>query len=319
MRALYNLPAPAKINWFLHVTGRRPDGYHTLQTVFQFIDWCDSLDLIRRDDGIIRRIGADELPQDDLCVRAARLLQEFAQCTQCASGVDIHLRKRIPQQAGLGGGSSDAATVLIGLNRLWGLDLPRATLMQIALRLGADVPLFIFGRNAWAEGVGEQLREIELPTPIFAVVHPARGLSTRAVFCALDLTTPKHEETIAGFAEWLESSCSSCAGPQKGLGSLWGGNDLQAGAVMLEPLVGEVLERVGRWVGGESALRFGARMTGSGSAVFAWVCPAAGVRNGALGEASAQASVRLADLPAGWQGRLCEGLREHPLRGWVDA
>ncbi|OZB75888.1 MAG: 4-(cytidine 5'-diphospho)-2-C-methyl-D-erythritol kinase, partial [Thiomonas sp. 14-64-326] len=119
MRALFNLPAPAKINWFLHVTGKRPDGYHTLQTVFQFIDWCDTLDLIQRDDGLIRRIGADELPQDDLCVRAARLLQ---QATQCESGVDIHLRKCIPQQAGLGGGSSDAATVLIGLNRLWRLD-----------------------------------------------------------------------------------------------------------------------------------------------------------------------------------------------------
>ena len=179
MRALFNLPAPAKINWFLHITGRRPDGYHTLQTVFQFIDWNDAIDLIRRDDGVIRRIGADDLPQDDLCVRAARLLQEF---TGCRSGVDIHLRKSIPQQAGLGGGSSDAATVLLGLNLLWRLDLPRADLMSLALQLGADVPIFIFGRNAWAEGIGEHLTFIDLDQKQYIVLKPDCFISTQLLF-----------------------------------------------------------------------------------------------------------------------------------------
>ena len=312
MRALFNLPAPAKINWFLHVTGKRPDGYHTLQTVFQFIDWCDTLDLIRRDDGLIRRIGADELPQDDLCVRAARLLQ---QATQCKCGVDIHLRKRIPQQAGLGGGSSDAATVLIGLNRLWRLDLPRAKLMQLALQLGADVPIFIYGRNAWAEGVGEQLQQIDLPTPSFAVVHPARGLSTRAVFSTLDLTTQKPEETIVGFAEWLKAVSSQDVAGRKDLRSLsalWGRNDLQSGAEKLEPLVGEALEKMSGLAEQALTMCFEARMTGSGSAVFAWVCPSDGRPN--------KASERFPlALPTGWQGRLCEGLREHPLCDWIDA
>ena len=329
MRALFNLPAPAKINWFLHVTGKRPDGYHTLQTVFQFIDWCDTLDLIRRDDGLIRRIGADELPQDDLCVRAARLLQ---QATQCGSGVDIHLHKRIPQQAGLGGGSSDAATVLIGLNRLWRLDLPRATLMQLALQLGADVPIFIYGRNAWAEGVGEELQEIDLPTPSFAVVHPARGLSTRAVFSALDLTSQKPEETIAGFAEWLESVRSLDVsgdvpirmaprrmGPRH-LGALWGRNDLQSGAQRLEPLLGEALEKLSGLVEQSLTFCFEARMTGSGSAVFAWVLSAEGRLVSRPNRAFERSSERFPlALPAGWQGRLCEGLREHPLRDWIDA
>ena len=336
MRALFNLPAPAKINWFLHITGRRPDGYHTLQTVFQFIDWNDTIDLIRRDDGVIRRIGADDLPQDDLCVRAARLLQEF---TGCRSGVDIHLRKSIPQQAGLGGGSSDAATVLLGLNRLWRLGLTRDHLMSLALQLGADVPIFIFGRNAWAEGVGEKLQAIRLPTPWFAVVHPGRGLSTGAVFSTLDLTTPRPEAKIAGFAEWLGKFCESdgqgqrqgaCQGmnvpdvsddlgfsPAKGASPLWGRNDLQPGAVALEPEVARAMEAVRAELDRRSSgLRFEARMTGSGSAVFALVD--ASVVQGLQDECGLPAGV-LASWPAGWRGRLCKGLREHPLWHWMQA
>ena len=319
MRALYNLPAPAKINWFLHVTGKRPDGYHTLQTVFQFIDWGDSLDLVRRDDGVIRRIGADDLPQDDLCVRAARLLQQH---TQCPSGVDIHLRKSIPQQAGLGGGSSDAATVLIGLNRLWRLNLSRATLMQLALQLGADVPIFVFGRNAWAEGVGEDLQEISLPALDFAVVHPARGLSTAAVFAALDLTTPRPEAKIAGFAEWLKWVCGP-GGDSNLLGAgshcmnaneMWGRNDLQPGAIVLESEVARAMQVLGAELAGQQlSPRFEVRMTGSGSAVFAVVDASALKGNAEM------SSAVLASLPAGWSGRLCHGLREHPLRGWIQA
>jgi 4-diphosphocytidyl-2-C-methyl-D-erythritol kinase len=330
MRALFNLPAPAKINWFLHVTGKRPDGYHTLQTVFQFIDWCDTLDLIRRDDGIIRRLGVDDLPEHDLCVRAARLLQ---QTTQCPYGADIHLRKTIPQQAGLGGGSSDAATVLIGLNRLWQLGLSRQTLMQLALQLGADVPIFIFGCNAWAEGVGEELRAIALPTPWFAVVHPARGLSTQAVFSTLDLTSKKPEAKISGFAEWLklkgaENQQVGRQGEQQerssGLGnsmwvenSMWGRNDLQQGAMALEPEVVRALS-VLRNVLRQNALQpcFEGRMTGSGSAVFAWIRDV-GSDSGKL---NAPARSRAwYGLPMGWQGRLCQGLAQHPLRDWVDA
>ncbi len=308
MRALFNLPAPAKINWFLHVTGRRADGYHTLQTVFQFIDWCDSIDLVVRDDGVICRHGADDLPADDLCVRATRSLQ---QATGCTLGVDITLRKTIPQQAGLGGGSSDAATVLIGLNRLWNLRLSRARLMQLALQLGADVPVFIFGRNAWAQGIGEDLQAIDLPTPRFAVVHPARGLSTQAVFSTLDLTTLQGEAKIAGFAEWLAAVFAAegegCGGGESGGAascsvlcgqSLWGRNDLQAGAEMLEPAVA--------WAARELQQlqpRFAARMTGSGSAVFAVV----GTHD-ALGA-----------LPAGWTGRVCQGLARHPLQHWIQA
>jgi len=311
MRALYNLPAPAKINWFLHVTGRRADGYHTLQTVFQFIDWSDNLDLVRRDDGAIRRIGGDGLPDDDLCVRAARLLQS---ATGCALGADIHLRKSIPQQAGLGGGSSDAATVLIGLNRLWRLGLTRPALMQLAARLGADVPVFVYGRNAWAQGVGDDLQAVDLPTPWFAVVHPAHGLSTREVFAALALTNLPQPPTIYDFAEWLKNTVAAAhtgsGSPSGALQPMWGRNDLQQAAQRLAPDVAlaaqtlrEVLLRQGQ------RARFDVRMTGSGSAVFAWLDEAP--------QRTLQAAV-LQDMPAQWQGRLCKALAVHPLHGWVD-
>ncbi|MGE0072480.1 MAG: 4-(cytidine 5'-diphospho)-2-C-methyl-D-erythritol kinase [Thiomonas sp.] len=311
MRALYGLPAPAKLNWFLHVTGRRADGYHTLQTVFQFIDWSDSLDLIRRDDGVIRRVGGDGLPEDDLCVRAARLLQT---ATGCRQGVDIHLRKSIPQQAGLGGGSSDAATVLIGLNRLWRLGLPRAELMRLGARLGADVPVFVYGRNAWAQGVGDALQAVDLPTPWFAVVHPEHGLSTREVFAALALTNLPGPLKITDFAEWLKSTAAAAhtgGGAQNSAAQpMWGRNDLQQAAQRLAPDVAlaartlrEVLLRQGL------RPRFDVRMTGSGSAVFAW-----------LDEASQRTlhAAALQDTPAQWQSRLCKGLAVHPLHGWVD-
>lgn len=327
MRALFNLPAPAKINWFLHVTGRRGDGYHGLETVFQFIDWCDGIDLVVRDDGAIRRATGDGLPEQDLCVRAATLLQ---QASGCRLGVDIVLRKSIPQQAGLGGGSSDAATVLLGLDRLWRLHLPRERLMQLALQLGADVPVFVFGRNAWAGGVGEALQPIDLPAPTWAVVRPARGLSTREVFGAHDkaqpdsggapdLTNRQRDETMTGFAEWamrLERAGGMPGehGPRThGLGAfdhampaeMWGVNDLQSVAEAIEPQVG----LAARWLQARIAAtggtqRFAARMSGSGSAVFAWVEGA----NASLGE-----------LPSGWQGRLCRGLSGHPLRHWIDA
>lgn len=299
MRALFGLPAPAKINWFLHVTGRRPDGYHTLQTVFQFIDWADDIDLVLRHDGRIRRVGADDLPEDDLTVRAARHLR---QASGTALGVDIHLRKRIPQQAGLGGGSSDAATVLIGLNRLWRLGWSRERLMELALPLGADVPVFLFGRNAWAEGIGEELRPVELPPVRWAVLHPGCGLSTAAVFRAHDLTTSRAPETISGFAEWLGlmrralpvgDGPAAASVPSGHLAELWGRNDLQAAACGLEPRVQEALQQLrSDWL---------PRMSGSGTAVFV---PLAG-----------EAPV----WPESWAGRVCRGLTEHPLRSWLGA
>ena len=169
---LLNLPAPAKLNLFLHVVGRRDDGYHLLQSAFMLIDWQDTLDLTLTTDGGITRSqeGAGDLPaNDDLCVRAARALQ---QATGCRHGAHIHLRKYIPMQAGMGGGSSDAATVLMGLNRLWNTGLSSEQLQAIGLPLGADVPFFLFGRNAWVEGIGEQLQAIDLPPARFVVAKP---------------------------------------------------------------------------------------------------------------------------------------------------
>ena len=170
---LRNLPAPAKLNLFLHVTGRRADGYHLLETVFQFIDLADRVDLILRQDGRIGRLGAPAgVPEDvDLTLRAARALQA---ATGCRLGVEIGLRKSIPIGAGLGGGSSDAATVLLGLNRLWGLGLDRSRLIEIARPLGADVPVFVYGRNAYATGIGDRFRPVRLPPGVRRRERPDR-------------------------------------------------------------------------------------------------------------------------------------------------
>jgi len=180
-------PAPAKLNLFLHVTGRREDGYHSLQTAFQLVDLCDTLDIRPRDDGTIRRVeGPPEIdPEADLAVRAARLLQAR---TGCKLGADIWLRKVVPAGGGLGGGSSDAATVLVALNQLWATGLAAGQLAGLGLELGADVPVFVHGRSAWAEGVGEVLEPLELPPRWFAVVHPGVAISTAEVFQAPELT-----------------------------------------------------------------------------------------------------------------------------------
>ena len=191
-------PAPAKLNLMLRVLGRRPDGYHRLQTVFQFIDRCDRLWFTTRDDGLIQR--ADALPgvpeSADLTLRAARALQ--AHCG-CPRGVEIRLDKTLPMGGGLGGGSSDAATTLVALNRLWGLDLPEDELAAIALPLGADVPVFVRGRAAWAEGVGEQLTAVELPEPWYLVLTPPGQVATAAVFGDPQLTRDSLPVTLADF------------------------------------------------------------------------------------------------------------------------
>ena len=192
-------PAPAKLNLFLHITGRRADGYHALQTVFRLLDWGDTVFLRPRADGAITRVGAGAAgvaEADDLLVRAAKLLQMEVKCGQ---GADIGIEKRILMGGGFGGGSSDAATVLVALDRLWGLRLGEDRLAALGLRLGADVPVFVRGRNAWAEGVGEMLVPIDLPPAWYVLASPGVHAATAALFQAHDLTRDAPPMTIAGF------------------------------------------------------------------------------------------------------------------------
>lgn len=192
-------PAPAKLNLFLHITGRREDGYHALQTVFRFLDWGDSVYLrLRQDGGICRADAGVEGVEvlDDYLIRAAKALQQASGCTL---GVDIGIEKRIPMGGGFGGGSSDAATVLVALNQLWGLRWPPEKLAQLGLRLGADVPVFVHGHNAWAEGVGEQLTPLQLPEAWYVLVNPGVHVATAQLFQSKDLTRDAQPTTIAGF------------------------------------------------------------------------------------------------------------------------
>lgn len=192
-------PAPAKLNLFLRITGRRADGYHTLQTVFRLLDWGDSVHLRVRNDGVIARVGAGAAgvaEADDLMVRAARILQRESNCRQ---GADIGIEKRIPMGGGFGGGSSDAATVLVVLDRLWSLNLGADRLAGLGLRLGADVPVFVRGHNAWAEGVGDELTAIDLPPAWYLLASPGVHSATAALFQAPDLTRNAAPAKIAGF------------------------------------------------------------------------------------------------------------------------
>jgi 4-diphosphocytidyl-2-C-methyl-D-erythritol kinase len=293
LRALWDVPAPAKLNLFLHVVGRRADGYHLLQSPFVLIDWCDTLHFERREDGQIRRHDLGEpLPEDDLCLRAARLLQQESGSTL---GADISVDKRLPSGAGMGGGSSDAATVLLALNRLWGLHWPRERLLALAPALGADVPFFVGGRNAFVEGIGERLTPIELPPQWFAVVKPPVSIPTKAIFESPLLARDTKPVILAGFLAdptlWASDAAGEC--------NLH--NDLQPPAESRAPEV----KAVARWL----EERFGnSRMTGSGSAVFA----RAGMGDQPVATWLAE------DLPPGWVGRLCRSLPAHPLAGWAD-
>lgn len=284
MKALWEVPAPAKLNLFLHVVGRRADGYHLLQSPFVLIDWYDTLHFERRDDGFLRRHDLGEpLPADDLCLRAAHLLQRES---GCALGVDISIDKRLPSGAGMGGGSSDAASTLLALNRLWGLHWPRERLLALALQLGADVPFFVRGCNAFVEGIGERLTPMAWPPEWFAVVKPAASIPTKAIFESPLLVRDTEPVILAGFL----------ADPA----GLEGRNDLQPAAEAAAPEV----KAVAKWL----FERFGnSRMTGSGSAVFA----RAGT--GDQPEATWQAE----ELPSGWVGRMCRSLQHHPLVGWA--
>jgi 4-diphosphocytidyl-2-C-methyl-D-erythritol kinase len=285
MKALYDLPAPAKLNLFLHITGRRADGYHLLQSVFMLIDWCDTLHVEARSDGAITREDLTiALPADDLVLRAAKALQAFAQTPQ---GAHIGIAKQVPAQAGMGGGSSDAATCLLALNRLWDLKLPLSKLEQIGLTLGADVPFFLRGRNAWVEGIGEEITPIELPPGCFAVAKPPEGLDTRLIFAAPDLQRATPAAIISGFAAHSGAGATSFSFD-------FGHNDLQPVAERLCPAVTEAIEWLGR-----QGLQ--ARMTGSGSSVFA----------------AMPHEAELATARSGWQVRKCSNLAVHPLVGWA--
>ncbi|HKB55791.1 MAG TPA: 4-(cytidine 5'-diphospho)-2-C-methyl-D-erythritol kinase [Ramlibacter sp.] len=286
MKALYDVPAPAKLNLFLHVVGRRPDGMHLLQSAFMLIDWCDTLHFERRADGGLSRqdLGGPLLPADDLVLAAARALR---QAGGGAHGAHIAIDKRIPSQAGMGGGSSDAATCLLALNRLWALNLSLPALARIGLALGADVPFFLYGRNALVEGIGERARPVSLPPARFAVVKPTQGLATARIFADAQLKRDSDPATISGFA----ANPSATMDPYR-----FGRNDLQPVAQRLCPQVSEALE----WLGSQG---LEGRMTGSGSAVFAPL-PA--------GQAMRAA-------PEGWTARECGNLEVHPLAGWAPS
>ena len=298
LAALYDVPAPAKLNLFLHVVGRRTDGYHLLQSVFVLVDWCDLLNFERRTDGrLARRDLGPALPADDLALRAARLLQAESGTTL---GVDIALDKRVPWGAGLGGGSSDAASTLLALNRLWGLGWPRDRLLALGARLGADVPFFVGGCNAFVEGIGERLTPMPVPRQWFAVVKPPAGLATADIFTHPGLRRDTPAAILSGFLEDAAQPGFWSRGQQA-----WGRNDLQIPAEDRCPDVAQAA----RWL--ES--HFGnSRMTGSGSAVFA--------RNGMDDQplATWPADGGPDPLPPGWVGRMCRSLDEHPLRGWAD-
>ena len=274
-------PAPAKLNLFLHVVGRRADGYHLLQTLFQIVDLADSVTLSARADGEIRRI--DPLPgvavEDDLCVRAARALQR---ATGCALGADIALHKRIPIGGGLGGGSSDAATVLVALNEIWETGLNGDDLASIGLQLGADVPVFVQMHSAWAEGIGDVLQPVESNGQVFIVVYPGVHVATPQIFSAPELTRDTPLTTIARFLSGEPSH-----------------NDLEPVVRARHREVDSAL----RWLSSHAS----ARMSGSGSCVFAAMAD------------EAQADAVVAGCPVQWRAYKVRGLVQSPLADAVSA
>ena len=278
MKSLHHVPAPGKLNLFLHVTGRRSDGYHLLQSTFMLIDWWDVLHFDLREDGqLLRQDLGPSLPALDLSLQAAHALQ---QASGTSLGALIRVQKNLPAEAGLGGGSSDAASTLLALNRLWGLNWPLSRLLPLGQQLGADVPFFLGGRNAWVQGIGEQMKAMDLPPARFVVLKPQQGLSTATIFQDPALVRDSQPATMLDFA----------AQPYA-----FGRNDLQAVAQRLCPEVNQAL----KWLENQSLQP---RMTGSGSAVFAKIEP----------------STVLAHPPEGWTWRICSNLEVHPLHRWVS-
>ena len=283
------LRSPAKLNLFLHIVGRRPDGYHLLQSVFQLIDWCDTLTLKPIPENTVRRINPiPGVPaESDLVVRAARLLKEFY---QIESGVEISLKKEIPMGAGLGGGSSDAATTLIGLNLIWDLQLSAEALAKLGLQLGADVPFFIYGQNAFVEGIGETIQEIALETRDFLILFPGQGIATTRIFHDPELTRDHAPITIDGF-----------------LASPWSFhvNDCQAVAMRICPEVKQALDWISQILPGSKP-----RMSGSGSSVFAVLGPKTD---------TAKLENLLQNLPKGWLSRIVRGLNKNPAYNLISS
>ena len=277
MKSIYDICAPAKLNLFLHIVGRRPDGYHLLESVFMLIDWSDTLHVEVRQDGQISRedLGTP-LPPNDLIVRAAQALQH---ASGTSYGAHICIDKQIPAQAGMGGGSSDAASTLLALNRLWGLNLSLANLMTIGLKLGADVPFFLGGHNAWVTGIGEIMTPVEVPSARFVVVKPSQGLETQRIFSHPDLKRDTKSAILSGFA-------ADAFG--------YGQNDLQSVAEKLCPEISQALD----WL---KTSGLTGRMTGSGSAVFAQTLHNFETRS----------------APGSFQVRLCNNLPAHPQQGWA--
>lgn len=274
MSQLISWPAPAKVNLFLHITGRRADGYHLLQTVFQFLDYSDQLTFELRHDGVVRRLvdikGVAEA--DDLTVRAARSLQQLSGTSM---GVDIHINKHLPMGGGLGGGSSDAATTLVALNQLWKLGLSQDQLAELGLKLGADVPVFVRGQAAWAEGVGEHLTSIDLPESWFLVVIPPCHVSTAEIFNAPELTRDAQSLKIPAFLD---------------------GQGINVCEEVVRKHYPDV-DKALNWLAQYSQ----ARMSGTGACVFA---PFAN---------EADAYHVLQQMPAEWRGFVAKGLNRSPL------
>lgn len=283
MHSLYDVPAPAKLNLFLHITGRRPDGYHLLESVFMLIDWHDVLHFERSPSSQISRedLNGVALPSDDLITRAARALQQATGCTQ---GVHIGIQKNLPAQAGMGGGSSDAASTLLALNRLWNLKLSRQELQKIGLTLGADVPFFLCGHSAWVRGIGEIMEPLSgknaLPEQQFIVIKPEQGLETGQIFTSALLKRDTKPAIVADFAAEHYG---------------FGRNDLQPVAEGLQPEVMKVIT----WL---ESFKLHARMTGSGSAVFAPLTQ----------------TIDLNSPPNTWKIKICKNLESHPLLSWVS-
>jgi len=278
MKVLDRVLAPAKLNLFLHITAQRADGYHELQSVFTLIDWFDVLHFELSVGPEIKRIDLNApLPPDDLIVKAARLLQHVS---HTKLGATIAIEKNIPAQAGMGGGSSDAASTLLALNQLWGLRWPVKKLLPLALQLGADVPFFLLGRNAFAQGIGEQLTPIVVPRAQFLIVKPLAGLDTRLIFSDCTLQRSTKTATITDFADAIFD---------------FGCNDLQPVAQKLCPEMNRAMD----WI---KSLGLSPKMTGSGSAVFAKL----------------DRPFELPQAPEDWKMKVCSNLEIHPLNEWIS-